>query len=255
MRIFLFGLLTALFAFSAYAKEDKVYTIGVERIHYLPYYTYEGAEYSGYARDLFDMFAEHAGVSFEYKILPVERLFDNFLNKKDRLDFKFPDNPMWRQDLKKGKKVTYSKSIAPYIDGVMVRPKNIGKGKKALKVLGTARGFTPWDYLGDLKKGKMRKQENNSFTGLIKQAIAGRVDGAYINIAVATYQLKHVLHKTGSLIFDNSLPHTNSHYLLSSIQHPEMIKKFDQFLKEKASDIAVLKQKYGINSISGQLSH
>lgn len=243
------GAITLLTAGYSIAGEKKVYIIGVEQIQYLPHYTYDGQEYSGFSRELFDMFAKDKGIAFQYRILPINRLFKEFLADKSQLDFKFPDSPMWKQDLKKDIKVNYSDSVVSYIDGVMVTPENLGKGKDKLKQLGTARGFTAWDYLDDIKKKEVKIVENNSFAGLLKQVIAGRVDGAYINIAVAHYQLKYVLSKTGALVFDKDLPHTKSSYYLSSVKHPELIKDFNKFMKSKAGDIAVLKQKFGVESL------
>lgn len=227
---------------------QKKYVIGVERIQYLPYYTYDTDEYSGFARELFDMFAKDEGISFEYKVLPVRRLFKDFLKGKNSpLDFKFPDHKYWKKDLKEGKGVKYSNPVIGYIDGVMVLPKNIKKGKPDLKTLGTARGFTPWDYLGDIKNKTIKVSENNSFTGLLNQAINGRIDGAYINISVAEHNLANIIKNPGKLVFNASLPHTKSAYHLSSTKHPDMIKKFDDWMKKNEGSIASLKQKWKLD--------
>src|SRR5687767_8439475 len=55
------------------------YVIGVEDISYLPYYTTDGKEYTGFARELFDGFSKSAGVEFEYLPLPINNLFGKFL--------------------------------------------------------------------------------------------------------------------------------------------------------------------------------
>lgn len=86
------------------------YTVGVEAINYAPFYSDEGGDYSGFARDLLDLFAERQGCRFVYKPLPVKRLFSSLLNKS--VDFKFPDNPDWQMTMKK-RLFTASRSSGP----------------------------------------------------------------------------------------------------------------------------------------------
>ena len=142
----------------------------------------------------------------------------------------------------------YSDSIVEYIDGVMVLPSHKGRGVASLKTIGTVRGFTPWDFFDLIKAGKLEISENNSFTGVLRQAVLDRVDGAYINVAVANYQLKEILRQPGALVFDSGLPHTRSSYFFSSIKHPDMIQEMNRFLKEKASVVKELKTKYEVES-------
>ncbi|WP_338064006.1 hypothetical protein [Marinobacter fuscus] len=53
----------------------ETYTIGVEQADFLPHYGVdEQSSYQGFARDVLDMFAEHAGVTLVYKPLPVPDL-------------------------------------------------------------------------------------------------------------------------------------------------------------------------------------
>lgn len=222
------------------------YVVGVEDISYLPYYTTDGKEYTGFARELLDDFAKSAGIELEYTPLPINNLFGKFLAPQSKIDFKFPDNENWAQDLKKDIKITYSKPVADYIDGVLVTPARHGKGKDQVKKLATYRGFTAWDFLGDIKAKKIEIKENDSMTGLLQQTIKGFVDGAYVNISVARYILKNNLKKESDLLFDEGLPHTKSSYKLSTIRHPELIKKFEEYLEKKKTDILLLKQKWGV---------
>jgi len=223
---------------------SKTFIIGVENIKYYPHYSNENGEYSGYARAVLDAFAEKKGYTFIYNLMPVKRLYGEFLSGK--VDFKYPDNPLWMGDAKKGKKIEYSKPVAEYIDGVMVLKENKKKGKSFLKNLGTVRGFTAWKYLDEMKKGKIKFHENSTFEGLLKQVILGRIDGAYINVAVAEYQLNKILNKKGSLVFDSSLPFEKDNYYLSSIKHSDILEEFNFFLKKEKKLIKSLKKKYGI---------
>lgn len=74
----------------------------------------------------------------------------------------------------------------------------------------------------------------------------GRIDGAYINIAVARHQLKTQLKQTGALVFDPDLPYIQSNYYLSTIKFPNVVEEFNGFLMKEAKQINDLKKKYGI---------
>lgn len=226
------------------AAEDRLLTIGVENNQYMPAYSYEDGEYKGFARVVLDAFAKDRGYRFEYRAMPVVRLFAAFFNGE--VDLKFPDNVMWSGDLKKDKAVAYSEPVVAYIDGVSVLPDRKGRPVDQIRTLGLVRGFTAWDWQDRLKAGTVALHENNNFTALLETAIAGRNDGAYANVAVVNHQLDKVLGKPGALMFDPSLPHTRSHYHLSSIRHPEVIEAFNGWLAANRDRIAGMKAEFGV---------
>jgi polar amino acid transport system substrate-binding protein len=225
--------------FSAHATE---YVVGVEDIYYRPYYYTERGEYRGIARDILDAFCREHNIVFKYEPLPVNRLYKHFLD--GLLDFKFPDHPHWRADLKENHHILYSRPMLDFVDGTMVRPENLGQGLENINNLGTVLGFTPWAYLDRIKSGRINVTENGSFTGLLEQTIQGRVDGAYFNPVVARYQLEHVLKNPGALVFDPDLPHIESAYLLSTIKYPELLDKLDAFLARNPELVEQLNQKH-----------
>ncbi|MCP4161279.1 MAG: transporter substrate-binding domain-containing protein [Deltaproteobacteria bacterium] len=222
----------------------KEYIIGVEKLDYMPYYSGKGKEYKGFIRDLLDAFAKEKGYTFKYKPLPVRRLFNLFINKK--VDFKFPDNPNWKSGIKKGKDVIYSDIVIKTIDGVLVLPENKGKGIKGLKKLGTVMGFTPWPYKKMIDKGKIKSYENPNFQGLLKQVLAGKISGAYINVVVAAYQLDKKLNKAGDLVYDPGLPSDRSNFLMSTIKHKDVITLLNKYLVKNKKFVKSLKKKYEI---------
>lgn len=222
------------------------YVVGVENTQYFPHYTSENGEYTGFARDLLDAFAKDKGHTIDYEIVPVRRLFSLFL--KGAVDLKYPDNPYWSADAKKDKNVAYSDPVVNYIDGVMVLPKNKGKGKGGIGKLGTVMGFTAFELLDDIKSGAVKINENKSFTALLKQTIAGRVDGAYANVAVANYHLREILKQPGALVFDPEIPHTRDAYRLSTIKHSALIEEFNAWMKENQPNIQAIKDKYAVEA-------
>ncbi len=242
-------ILIIIFSLVGHAQtQAQIYTIGVENIKYLPYYDHENnEEYIGFARDILDMFAKHGGYSFVYEVLPLNRLRNDFLDKK--IDFKFPDNPYWKSERRVGVNINYSEPVVGFIDGLMVLPENKGKSESALKNIGVVAGFTPWSYFDLIESGKISVTENESVTGILKQVINNRIDGSYLNVSVAKYQLSETLKLDHALVFDPDLPHTKSSYYFSSIKHPGVIKEFNRFLVSQKVEIDKLKKKYEIDII------
>ena len=226
------------------AVAGPTYVLGVEALNYYPHYSSEGGQYSGFARELFDSFAQSKGYSFEYRALPVARLYESFF--AGELDFKYPDNQQWQAGKRQGLSISYSAPIVSYTDGVLVLPANKGKGIEWLRQLGTVRGFTPWDYLGLVEKGQIKLQEVNSFQQSLLQGINSRVDGVYMNAEVGRYQLNSVLKQPDALLFDEALPSSTGFYSLSTTKHAQVIDEFNQFLKEHSAEVAALKTKYGL---------
>ena len=221
------------------------YTIGVEGVDNLPIAKGEGSNYTGYARELLDAFAAKYGHKFNYSPMPVARLMDEFVVKKS-LDFKYPDNPHWAGDLKKGTKISYSASTVLVIDGLFVKPANKGKGLDSIKTISAQRGFTPFPYLGEINAKKIKVDEANSMDAAIKMADAGRVDGVFMGQVVANYLMNEVMKKPGMLVFDDKLPSEKSDYSLATIKHADVIKQFDEFLTKEKDAITKLKAKHKV---------
>ena len=227
------------------ASEDITFIIGVEDNRYFPQYSYEDGEYKGIGKQILDAFFTSKGYKFEYKALPVARLFQTFVDND--IDFKYPDNAFWSTALKQGKGVIYSNPVMPSTDGVMVLPENLGKkSANQIKILGTIRGFTAPQWMGRVEKGDMILAENDNSKLLVKQVLAKRIEGAYANIDVMSYIIRTEYKNSKALVFDPSLPHTKDYYYFSSIKYPEVIEEFNTWLSQNSEFIENLKTEYGI---------
>jgi len=239
--------LAALLAAPGLSKAQKALTVGVEELDYYPQYRWADGQYTGYARDVLDAFAKDKGYQLTYKAFPVTRLFKEFLAEQS-VDLKYPDSPFWSVDAKKDVKVVYSDPVADYIDGVMVAPGRKDMPKGDLKILGLVRGFTPFEYLDDEKAGTITLDPSDDYAALLKKCVAGRVDGAYGNLAVANWNLEENLKQPGALAFAPGLPHTKGSYLMSSIKHPEAVEEFNAWLKDNQALVETLKAKYKVEA-------
>ena len=237
--------LGVLFTQSAVADS---FVIGVEDNRYLPHYSYENGQYVGFGRDVLDAFFSQTEHTIQYQALPVARLFSTFI--AGGVDFKYPDNEIWSAKDKSHIKIFYSDPVVNYIDGVSVVPDRLNQPIDDIKIIGTVRGFSAWDWQDRIDARQLVLSENSSTEKLIQQAITGRIHGAYANIDVIQYILKHQFDETQKLIFDNSLPHTKSNYRLSSQKHPEVIQEFNRWLSENTTLMEDLKSKHQIRSHS-----
>lgn len=218
--------------------------VGVEDMQYLPAYATVNGNYQGFARELFDAFARDRGYSIEYRPLPVPRLYRSFL--LGELDFKFPDNPKWQAEMRKGHAIVYSDPVIAIIDGVSLRPEKRGGGIGQIQVLGSVSGFSPWPWLERIKAGKTRLSENPDFEALVRQTLLGRVDGAYASVAMVNFQLDHVLKQPGALVFDPALPHTRDSYFMSTLKRSDVLAEFNEWQRQHRAEVDALKKKHGV---------
>lgn len=219
--------------------------MGVEDLPYLPYYALDKGEYQGFSRELFDAFAAARGHRLVYRPLPVERLYRALLNGD--IDLKYPDNPAWRQELKTGQAIHYSQPVAPFVDGILVLPARGREDSGGFRRIATIRGFTPWPLLDRIKQGEVSLSENNSIPGLLQQVLTQRVDGAFINVAVARFYLQRVLGQEQALVFNTRLPHARSDYYVSTLRHSGIVQEFDAWVRESPAQVTALRRKWGID--------
>jgi polar amino acid transport system substrate-binding protein len=236
--------LLSIFPFSCAAGN---YVIGVEKQQYAPYYSYDlnTGEYRGFARDIFDAFAEASGHKITFTKLPVSRLYNDFF--KGKLDFKFPDNKNWQADKRKGINIYYSNGLVDFMDGVV-----IPKDSKVVKSISIVRGFTPWQYVGNTDYTFVTV---NDFNTAIKMVLAKRTDGVYGNPEVVKYTFENSteLSNNGNyndiLTFAKHLPHSGKEfYHLSSSKYPKVLEELNKFI-DTTDIIQKLKKKYALSEI------
>ena len=87
--------------------------------------------------------------------------------------------------------------------------------------------------------------EFTEYDSLYRKLIAGRVDGAYMDVRVAKrYWMKMQKINEPPIEYDADLPHASDYFCLSSIAYPQVIKEFQQFLDTNKALIDELKAKY-----------
>ncbi|MBK1724128.1 transporter substrate-binding domain-containing protein [Thiocystis violacea] len=220
------------------------YVVGVENIDYRPFQAGHAGVFEGFGRELLDAFAAAEGIELTYRPLPPPRLLASLL--QDRIDFKYPDDPAWRADLREGHAIRYSRPVVGYLDGTLVLPAHLGRPATAIRTLGTVVGFTPIAWLEPLRAGRVMLRENADFDALFQQVLSQRLDAAYANVAVAREQSRRILGRPDALGFDPSLPSTRGDYRLSTVRHPELLQRFDAWLDGQAALVNGLKRRAGL---------
>ena len=226
------------------AQSAEPLVIGVENIEYLPHYNWEAGTFSGFGADVLNRFAADEGYELTFRALPVSRLMQAVVNGD--VDLKYPDNAFWSADLKGGTDMAYSQPVVEAVDGVMVEPENHGAGVAKIKRLGIVLGFTAFSWMDRIESGSVALTENSSFSGMVRQALAGRIDGAYANQDVVRHVLVELGHEPDALIFDESLSHSVSNYHLSTSTHADVVAAFDAWMDANPEVIAELKVKHGL---------
>ncbi|MEX6504604.1 substrate-binding periplasmic protein [Pseudomonas zhanjiangensis] len=229
------------------ASQAESYVIGVEDLAFAPHYSVDKqGQYRGFARELFDLFAARSGIQLSYRALPVARLLPALL--EGEVDFKYPDNDNWAQARKAGKPVGYSQAVVGYVDGVLVAPQRQGQSIDQLRRLGMVSGWTPRGYQERIDAQQIQLSYSDDLRRMIQQVLKKDVDGVYFNVVVATHYLDNIRARPGALVFDAKLPHTRGTFHLSTLKHPELLQRFDRFLREQQAEVASLKDKYRVEA-------
>lgn len=220
-------------------------TVGVTGVDQLPIANgnSESGLYEGFARELLDDFAAKNGHVMHYRPLPILRLYDQFLYKQV-LQLKFPDNPLWRTDLRRDLPVAYSQPLLWVSEGLAVLPGNIGRKLETLKVIGAVRGYTPYPYLQAIATQQLKLLETSDLQALVALALNGRVDAIYVNATVLNYYLTQQLKQPHALLLDSTLPLIDTSFHVSSISNPEILRQLDQYLLSERQSVARLRAKY-----------
>lgn len=249
MHLLRFSALLLFFTYSifGYANNKQTYVVGTEDVEYYPHYgkkAPKSIEFSGYAREFFDDFSRQYLLNISYQPQPIKRLYLNLLVSKS-IDFKYPDNPNWGQEVKLNQTVYYSVPISYYTDGVFVHQDNKNMPFSNIKELGILRGFTPELLMENLELYKTKIRYFSRTSHMLLALKAKSIDAIYVNTDVAFYQIK--LLNIPSLIFKSSFPHKTGSYHLSTVKHPHILRKFNKYIEENSEAIGRLRSKYGLS--------
>mgnify|MGYP006141428205 CR=1 FL=1 len=230
------------------AQPIEKYVVGVENIEYLPYYDGSGTnklDYYGFSRDLLEMFADKQGIKLEFYSLPIPRLYKEFI-EHHHVDFKYPDNPNWQVGYKQtlNTAINYSEPSLVTHTGIASLKQNITL--KDCKSLAKVRGFTLQGLNELTTKLSLKVVETDNVIEMIYLLYKERIDCIYISHDVLEYNLGAFFDTTVPVYFQHHLPVDEQAFLLSTINYPKLVEKFNAFLKNNQQKINALKLKHKI---------
>lgn len=212
------------FSYSSLSSDVKEYIVGVEDYSRYPFQYIINGEYKGRFRDLLDKFAKDNNIIFKYKPLKIDNLYTELY--EGSIDFKFPDNPVWRSPEKKQYEINYSDIFTNYIDGIFVREDFINKRFAELKKFGVVDDVVLWSLSNREKKGDAEIIKANSCAELIIKLKNKDIDGIFCNYDVMTFLLKNSS-MSYKVKINTNLPLIDNYIHISTIKYPEIIKNFN----------------------------
>ena len=240
-------LTSALFIFPSQASEEKphIFLIGVEAINYYPLYDfdYQHPNKPSFARDLLAGFFESKGYPYRFLPLPIKRF--NRWYVEQNIDFKFPDNIRWRDGEKIKLDISYSEPVIFLTAGAYVLKKNSQLKREDIKKLGTVTGFYPTLWIDRITSGETELIESDGINSAVKHLIYGNVDAINLDQNVIAHTLT-LLNDKSEILLNKNIYHETYSYHFSSIQYPQVIAEFNQFLRDNGKLIKQLKKKYQI---------
>jgi ABC-type amino acid transport substrate-binding protein len=210
---------------SVYAA-TPTYMVGVEEQDSLPHYHFNG-DNPGPLYEALEAFAKQEDIKFKYVLLPVRRVKSK--HSLEKFDFKLPDNPFWgnQHELKP----FYSDPILWIDSATIVLDKNKSMNRNEFKVIAIFDGFIPQKHWQKkIQNGQVSLVEAPSNKLLTQYLYKGLVDGVNSDLATIKYQAEALGYDTDRLIIAEHAPVRKFGYRLSTMKHPEIIKKFNLFL-------------------------
>ena len=225
--------------------KQKRFVIGVEEVSYYPLYDFSAKDYDrpSFSKELLVRFFEHHNYQYDFLVLPIKR-FNEWYSGKE-VDFKFPDSARWYASDKKQLDITFSKPVIELMSGTYMLKSQDNTQRKQVKTLATILGFYSSLWVNDVTKGKVEIIEESSPMNVVKQVLYGDRVATNINGNVIRHHLAR-LNKAGALVLNRAIRHELYAYHLSSINHPEIIAQFNDFLTLKPTLVSELKAKYKI---------
>lgn len=228
------------------AQARETYTVVVQDIDYYPIYRANPntGSYSGYMRKLMDEFARYQGIHFEYRVRPIRRMTMEYL--AGRYDFALPDNPQWDRAEKEGLNIHYSKPLLTFEDAVFVPKVQQHMPMEEMTDYGTIYRFTPWKFQHLIESGQIELKTASKPANLVRMAMAGRVIAFNLAVPVAEYHFSKLGADRRFVPAPKLMPQIDSHYHLSTLKHPDLIRAFDRFLQEHQTRVDALLRHYGL---------
>lgn len=233
MKIPFFAL--CIFILSPYSQAQAVYTVGLENINYPPFsYVKNNNIEKSYFRDILEAFGQENNIKFSFKTYPVKRLFQEFAAEK--IDFKVPDNPNWYIDKRLSSHYIYSDYITESYEAVF-KQKDLNEITSVALIL----GFNEPRTISGVLPKNIKFHSTPKVESAIKMIREKRVQSIYVS-----QEALNDLYPENNLVEDQNFERRNVYYHISTIKHPNVITKFNEWFKANKEKVNLIKKRYSI---------
>ena len=219
------------------------YIVGAQDIEYYPYYNFSSEHDKGLGRAILDAFSKKTGHNFIYLNMPVTRLQIEL--KKGNVDFVFPDNPKWYNQITHKLGKVYSEPLTDTFAVTLVKKENQGTELSHISKLATPEGFSPVKWKQHIKNGSVEVIGVSSIYEGLKLLQDDKVDAFDVEYNAALYFIQR-LPQSASFVADLTLPNDVVSFSLSTLNHADIIDELNAFLLTNSDEINDIKERYGI---------
>lgn len=236
------------------STSPRSFVIAIEQANYPPHYDFDKKKQlkKSFAHDLFTAFGQSYDYEFKFKAVPWFVLKDNEL---EGYDFRYPDNPLWHKVKPRASnsKLFFSKPIVTAHYALLINPEDetlveehfsTDGSEKVLKV-SIVEDYTPQGLEKAINGEQIILFKQKDTLSALRSTIKGKTKATFCDKAVAKELLLNKF--SGKILVEaDFLPTFTEAFYLSSNQHPNIIKEFNQFLGENKEFIAKLKALHGL---------
>ena len=219
------------------------YIVGAQNIEYYPYYNFSSDHEKGLGWAILEAFSKKSGHEFVYLSMPVKRLQIEL--KKGNVDFVFPDNSRWYDQITHGLKKVYSKPLTETFAVTLVKSENVGKGMNHISRIATPDGFSPVKWEQQIRQGNVDVTGVESIYDGLRLLQDKKVDALDVEYNAAQHFVRR-FPQMGPFTADLTLPHNVVTFSLSTLKYPDIVDELNAFLISESDDINKIKAKYGI---------
>ncbi len=225
----------------------ETYIVGAQDIEYYPYYNFSSEHDKGLGRAILDAFSKKTGHNFIYLSMPVKRLQIELT--KGNVDFVFPDNPEWYNQITHKLGKVYSKPLTDTFAVTLVRKEKQGAELSHISKLATPEGFSPVKWKQQIKNGSVEVIGVSSIYEGLRLLQSNKVDAFDVEYHASLYFIQR-FPQSASFVADLTLPNNVVSFSLSTLNHPEIIDELNTFLLTNSGEINDIKERYGIEDIA-----
>lgn len=235
-------LLSISFSVFKIRAEQSVFSIGVQDVAYYPLYDFHNKRDS-FSLAVLEEFAIQTGIQFNFVALPIKRT-DAWL-KEEKVDFLFPDNPLFNTSKTWHEDIIYSIGVTELISGVITHRDHMNWREKQIRKVGILLGFTSALWSKEIASGDVELVRHSSSMVLVQQLLHKHIDALEIDSSVVANHLTQ-LGKEGNAKVNLNMRHMVYSLHLSTLKHSKIVDRFDKFLTKNQPFVKSLYDKYGL---------